>query len=354
MKRKAEGEQYKELPIELWLEIGQYLEIEDCIRMTSISSLFYPLLPEMIQSLDSGYTGGSSSYLSIDNETLKRLYKLEILELENSKSITNEGLLTLTRLQMLDLHGNMKITNDGIRHLTSLTYLKLGNNFQITGEALLGMKNLTYLDLDLYYPDDSDDSVDFSQEAIHPVDNQTLSSLPSLTYLNLTSNNAITLEGLLGVKNLKVLHLSGDHQISDRDLAKLSTLEVLELTHDFNILGDYAHEMTNLRELRLFHHTLFRKKNVAKLTSLTYLDLLRSGFAISDNILSGLTNLTHLNIGYNVPEITDASITKLTKLNTLIIGHQSQLKMEIFQKLPLLTNLCALCSCPDCSSEEED
>lgn len=350
MKRLVESdEECIQLPVEMWMEISKYLDVPDCIRLTSITSSFYPLLPEMVLVLELDYTGGSNAILSIGKECFKRLCHLKTLELGDSEEIEDDDLLSgeWTSLKMLDLDENKTITNKGLQHLTSLSYLKLGNNFQITGDALRGMKNLTCLNLNLFLSDDSDDDSDI--ERIHPIDNETLANLSSLTYLDLSSNNAITLDGLIGVKNLKALQLAGDHLIKDSDLLKLTNLEVLELMHDLEITGQYAESIANLTDLRLLGCTIFKAKNVAKLTSLVYLDLRLSSPTISDDTLMSLTNLTYLDIGYDCPEVTERSITKLTKLSTLILDCTSQLKMSSLAKLKHLTNLCVLCPCEESS-----
>lgn len=348
-----EGERGRteEVPKEIWITIARMLAVEDAVRLSGVSHAFYRSFSEMIWVLGDRYTGHSYSRYSIQNQTLKRLNELQVLELVDGKDITNEGLSELTRLEMLDLSGNTKITNDGIRHMTSLTFLKLSNNFLITDDALIGMTKLKFLDLQIHYdfnyPDNSDDSMDPDLDTCpKTIGNDILSSLPSLTYLNLTGNRVITVEGLLSMKNLKSLFLASGHCLTDGCLSQLTSLEVLHLRCDFRITGSFADEMTNLQELTLHQYTIFEEENIRKLTNLTLLDLEESELVISDATLFPLTNLTSLNLGDRSTGITPTSLMRLTRLTTLTIEHMELLPPNLSSQLPLLQKLTILCDCP--------
>lgn len=333
MKRNnsSEAELCAEIPKEIWIEILLCLNVRERILLSQLSQFFYEMIPEVVKKLKYHYTGGSDASFSITNEALERFSYLESLELADGKIISDNTLQKLTKLQTLDLTNNGKITDCALKDLTRLKTLVLTNNYKITGEALFPLKLTSlYLDLANSYmdSDDYDDSIDYTG---FPINNDVLSQLSTLTFLDLYGNELIIIDGLTSLQNLKEIRLGGGCGISDYDLPQLTSLHTLTITNDMEIMGDYLYLMTNLRELRIRQLSIMRMGNIAKLTQLTLLDVGNSQICMSDSELIGLTNLTYLDIANRNSLVTTNSLSELTNLNYLILDTDSSIQSLPFE-----------------------
>jgi len=175
------------------------------------------------------------------------------------------------------------------------------------------------------------------------LDDDQLSSFPSLTALYLGPNENITDAGIKSLTALTILSIGGNQKITDEGLSKLTSLTGLSLGWNKNITDRGMEPLTALTDLDLGVNNQITDIGILTkpLTSLQMglnlkitdkglpgsLTSLGLGWSkISDAGLSRLTALATLNIGFNCL-VTDAGIAPLTKLTTLDVGKNRNISI---------------------------
>lgn len=203
------------------------LDLRNNIAITSKSLTKLTKLESLVLSYTS--TVELNQLKELSNLTSLKLFKLSLLNIK-SKNIS----IDLPNLSSLSLDSIHCINNDTFKSLTRLRCLSL-HNTNIKGSHLFPLiPNLRQLEFrGSSYNIDSDKALPFlSQLEIlivgddYPITDRVISSLSSLTELNLKENGSITLAGLKPFKNtLKVLRF---YEVSSTILRNLNEFPQLE------------------------------------------------------------------------------------------------------------------------------
>ncbi|GAY61726.1 hypothetical protein CUMW_212230 [Citrus unshiu] len=231
---------------------------------------------------------------------------------------TYDSFGSLKQLKILNLEDNL--FNDSIlpylNTLTSLTTLILNYNFIEGSRTKQGLVNLRYLQV-----------LDLSGN--HNITSGSLTrlglaNLTNLKKLDLSACGITTIQGLAKLKNLEALDLSYNYYIhsSLEGLANLTNLQVLDLSDNRN-LTTLAHvgfaDLPNLKTLDLDFCGMTTIQGICNLKNLLELDLRSNNFEVHlPQCLNNLTHLKVLDISYNQFSVNfPSALTNLTSLEYL-------------------------------------
>lgn len=186
--------------------------------------------------------------------TLKEMYSLEYLNL-NNKNIENlSGIEFAKNLKKIDLSYN-KI--EEIRPLSSLILLEelnLSDNEITDISNIKYLKNLKRLDLsnvvrNLNIEDEIVELDDLNEDTHNSIKNiSPISDLPNLVELNLSNNEISDISPLLNLNNLQKLNLSGNSISNISDINKIKSLINLNLSNQV-IINDRIKILENYLNL---------------------------------------------------------------------------------------------------------
>lgn len=268
------------------------------------------------------FTDNPVAELSLVNKYFNNNVKgIRITSNEDYPAMTDEHLPDLPNLTKLDLKGNQGISDEGVTQLGKLTFLELGFhlNFMrgntksiMTDQSLSTLTSLTSLNLnyDKYITDKG------------------ISKLVNLVSLSLVENSVrITNEGISNLTNLQTLQIETN---SSFDLSKLSQLTSLSLSDNANVIS--FRYLVNLRKLRLRYNKIISDEQISALTNLEELDL---SFNNKITSIKHFTKLKTLNLFCN-DLISDHHISTLTNLEELDLSDNYTITGQALQHLPCL------------------
>ena len=183
------------------------------------------------------------------------------------------------------------------------------------------------------------------------VNNEMLSYMPNLRYINCLENFIITDEGIKHLPFLRYLDC-GNSDISMEILQYVTRLETLisrtesyfgvisniptlkTLDCKYNVIYKLSN-LPNLTYLRCGKN--FKIEGIETLSSLRYL-ICSHSFSINDNNIQNLINLVHLDCGLS-PNVSDLGLMSLSNLTQLKCGNSVNITNNAFEYLPNLTHL---------------
>ena len=251
---------------------------------------------------------------AITDANMRRLYQVSairkgITDLTGLEYATNLGrgnfarnsiadltpLESLKRLWYLDLSENRVADLSPLRGLASLEHLSLWDNDVVELTPLSGLERLKRLELG---PDDPDDLAHRGEASNRVSDLSPLSTLLSLTHLELSHNEVSDLTPLAGLTSLEHLGLTYNYVADLEPVSRLASLARLELggnrAWDLKPLSTLA----ALTHLELWLNAVADISPLAGLTSLQFLDL-ADNEVVDLQPIADLASLTHLNVGSN-------------------------------------------------------
>ena len=262
---------------------------------------------------------------------------------DGSRPISLGGLDFTESVESLDLSGCGITDISALSGCTELRELNLSNNPVADISPLALLPKLTTLHLSATGRTDSDNAL--------------LSSLTSLTYLNLENNEGVTAEGIdvlqSALPGCRIVHepkyytvvfgevtLSSDAADVTVDAQGLTTLAGIEKFHRLRRLSAYGNTLSDLaplaevfsvEELHLGYNNLFDLSALTGHTALRRLDLNHN--ALRDvTALSGCTALEELDLSFNALNSL-AALRSLSSLRTLNITGNAELTADMVRSL---------------------
>ena len=281
---------------------------------------------------------------------------------KGSRPVSLGGLDFTESVESLDLSGRGITDISALSGCSELRELNLSNNPIADVSALALLPKLTSLDL--------------SATGRSDLDNDLLSSLRSLAYLNLENNDGVTAEGIDALQsalpNCQIVHepkyytvvfggqsFSSDASDVTLDALGLTTLSGMEKFHQLRRLSAYGNTLTDLaplaelfsvEELQLGYNNLYDLSALTGHTALRRLDLNHN--ALRDiTALSGCTALEELDLSYNSLNSL-AALRSLSQLRTLNITGNPELSADMVRSLQEALPACQIITDIDLSMPE--
>lgn len=281
---------------------------------------------------------------------------------KGSRPVSLGGLDFTESVETLDLSGRGITDISALTGCTELRELNLSNNPIADISPLALLPKLATLNL--------------SATGRTDLDNALLSSLGSLTYLNLENNDGVTAEGIDALQSAlpgcQIVHepkyytvvfgetsFSSDASDVTIDAQGLTTLAGIEKFHQLRRLSAYGNTLTDLaplaelfsvEELRLGYNNLSDITALTGHTALRRLDLNHN--ALRDiTALSGCTALEELDLSYNDLNSL-AALRSLTQLRTLNITGNPALTADMVRSLQEALPACQIITDIDLSMPE--
>lgn len=308
----------EEVPKEIYVLIVAELDTVGKFRFATTCRLFNQLVHSTTTEIP-------CPPLKITDAVLMRLPHLTSLDLTENEKVSNRSLSKLTRMKILNLSGVEDITEGGLLTLTNLTSLNLNENSSISHTALFPMKFLRDLTISCY---------DTFEEGFHC--NESLSSLVSLTSLDLTGNVNIEDHHIQPLTNLKKLIIKSTCGITEDGIRFLTSLESLDVEKNDAIGPDFIASLCHITELDISDRG--DCPNLERMTNLKKLYLREDSHPDMNQMLSKLTTLTLLDITYNA-KITDDTIGNLHNLTSLTFKYSTNITLESISKLSNLSEI---------------
>lgn len=262
------------------------------------------------------------------------------------------SILSLTRLKKLDISSN-RLTGEipNLSSLSSLTYLNLSNN-NFTGDVQNSYSSLPNLQ-EIYVGNNncsisSTDFSNFPNLKILDISKlnlteipSSLTSLQSLSSLNVSNNSITNFSNLSSLSNLQELNISGNNLTRvPNEINNFTNLKVLDLSNNaitqFSPLGT----LINLEWLSLENNLLPNIPNeISSLQNLIHLNLSRNNINGGFSTLSSLNNLEQLWLNHNkLTGSIPSEILSMPKLMSLSL-QSNELEGSIPNNIPEICNI---------------
>ncbi|KAJ8009041.1 hypothetical protein DPEC_G00084720 [Dallia pectoralis] len=287
---------------------------------------------------------GHNRITGLQESVFEDLRKLRLLDLQNNQitNLRSNTLSALVQLECLHLDGNKIETVQGALRLSQLNLLSMGNNkissfpsafftplqslvtLRLPGNLLSRVPHdlphaLSYLNLD--------------RNQIRALRNRELGQLRKLTFLSVSFNRLVSVDGGLHLPNLTVLELPGNHLrvLPSRLSPKLERLDCRQNSiHE--VTFQHLSGMRQLKHLFLENNTIQKFEANALRNSVQFINL-----ALEQNVLSSIPDglpesLVRLDLkGNHIVAILEHELRSLKHLQLL------NLRRNKLSSLPRIT-----------------